>query len=366
MNVSEQIKLHKDDVRTDSYTMSMGELINLYRDGEIHISPEYQRLFRWSPEQQSRLVESMLLDLPIPAFFFAQIDNNHFEVIDGLQRICTILKFFAPLRLGEKSLEGMDEEENKNKVDVALKLTAGPLLTALEGHTCLTLPESLSVAIKRYRIQIIFLKAGVPKRTRYEVFKRVNTYGSVLSNQEIRNCTTRLLGIEFPETLRKISQEECIDKALGLSDFVKARQGQEEMILRLLAFSYFKDKLSHDIRDFLDDFMDFASDGKFDFSIEIQSKIINCFKLIHSSYEDGDAFRFRKKGNPYGQFSTNLFDIVSCGVFHNIENLTTNEFASKLETLLTSDKIKDLTGAGSNTKKKMIGRVDTGIKWFSR
>lgn len=83
----EEIDNKIGEVRTEAIDLSFGEIINLQSTGEITIDPEYQRLFRWSDEQKSRLVESLLLRLPIPPVFFIENPDGTLELIDGLQRI---------------------------------------------------------------------------------------------------------------------------------------------------------------------------------------------------------------------------------------------------------------------------------------
>ncbi|WP_062787533.1 DUF262 domain-containing protein [Novosphingobium capsulatum] len=88
-------------VRTDAYQMSVGEIITMYEDNEITIDPEFQRLFRWEIGQKSKLIESLLLGIPIPSIFVFEKDDGTWELIDGLQRISTILEFMGRLREGD-------------------------------------------------------------------------------------------------------------------------------------------------------------------------------------------------------------------------------------------------------------------------
>jgi len=84
--------------------MSIGEIMNLYKDEELDVHPEFQRFFRWDDEQKTKLVESILLGIPIPPIFVAQRTNGKWDVIDGQQRLSTILQFTQLLRKenGEK------------------------------------------------------------------------------------------------------------------------------------------------------------------------------------------------------------------------------------------------------------------------
>jgi len=84
--------------------MSIGELTNLYRDGELIIRPEFQRFFRWTSIQKSRLVESILLGIPLPSIFVAQTLGGVWEVVDGLQRVSTLLELQGELKDGEGNI----------------------------------------------------------------------------------------------------------------------------------------------------------------------------------------------------------------------------------------------------------------------
>jgi hypothetical protein len=137
--------------------------------------------------------------------------------------------------------------------------------------------------------------------------------------------------------------------------------GAEEALLRLLALTFSEQKLKHQIREYLDDFMEFAAEGKFKLTQDIEQRIEKSFAVLHEAVPDGQAFRLRNQG-----FSTNLFDIVATGVFQNIDTLTVDTLKNKFTELHKSSELKNFIGAGSNTRKKMQGRIDLGKRWFSK
>ena len=92
-----EIDKMRKQIKTDSYPMSIGELANLYRDGDLNINPIYQRLFRWDIAQQSALIESILLGIPVPPIYVYQDGEGRWNLIDGLQRLSTIFKFMGVL-----------------------------------------------------------------------------------------------------------------------------------------------------------------------------------------------------------------------------------------------------------------------------
>ena len=93
MSLQDELKERSSKIFRESYQMSIGELINLYRDGEMDIHPEFQRVFRWSEYQKTKLIESIMLNIPIPSIFVSQNDDGVWDVIDGVQRLSTIFQF---------------------------------------------------------------------------------------------------------------------------------------------------------------------------------------------------------------------------------------------------------------------------------
>ncbi|MGO9572477.1 MAG: DUF262 domain-containing protein [Desulfomonilaceae bacterium] len=364
MRVLDDIAKHRNDILTDTYTVTWREVLGQYKDGDLIIDPEYQRLFRWDIDQQTQYIESILLSIPSPPLFLAQNKNGKFEVIDGLQRVSTLLKFFSVEIFGTQSKArkaDIDPDQTQNDIRIPTKLVAGPIVPSLEDFTAATLPETLIRTIRYARITIILLEKESSLKARYEVFRRLNKLGSPLSDQEIRNCTARLLGKKFPTQLRTLAEKEIIRTALHLSEEAERRMGVEEMLLRLLALNYSEKPLKHQIREYLDEFMSYAAEGKFRLTEDEQERIEKTFILIQEASPNGSAFRF-----PGSAFSTNLFDIIATGVFHNIDDLNPTLVRRKLKALMKDGKLKELTGAGSNTRKKLQGRINLGKQWFGK
>ena len=93
MSLREEIQEKRKEIVVDAYAMSIGEIVNLYNDEELDVHPEFQRFFRWDDNQKTRLIESILLGIPIPPIFVSQKTNGKWDVIDGQQRLSTILQF---------------------------------------------------------------------------------------------------------------------------------------------------------------------------------------------------------------------------------------------------------------------------------
>ncbi len=134
----------KKDVKTDQYPMSIGELVGMYERQELILRPQYQRYFRWTAEQKSKLIESILIGLPLPSFFMAQDEYGNWEVVDGMQRLSTILDFMGELKGGNVMQEGYRRFD---------KLCDNLFyLDAFAGKTWNDLPRRIQLDFKRTKV----------------------------------------------------------------------------------------------------------------------------------------------------------------------------------------------------------------------
>ena len=107
MTLLEEVNLKSKEIHTDGYPMSIGEIASLHKDKKLDIHPEFQRIFRWNLLQKSKLIESILLGIPIPSIFVSQRNDGVWDVVDGLQRLSTIFEFMGILRdESDKLIEG--------------------------------------------------------------------------------------------------------------------------------------------------------------------------------------------------------------------------------------------------------------------
>ena len=154
-------------VKTRTLDLSFNELLDMYKNEELEISPEYQRLFRWSEEKQSRFIESLILEMPIPPIYVIEIEDGIYELIDGLQRLSSYLHFRGALK------KNSDEEQS------FLQLTGCDIVQELNGYSYDTLPKALQIRLKRNFIRVEVIRRGSDQKLRYYMFKRLNTGGQI-------------------------------------------------------------------------------------------------------------------------------------------------------------------------------------------
>ena len=364
------VEAERRHVVTDTYTPTWNELLSNYKSGQVKIDPDYQRGFRWTAEQQTEYIESLLLNIPTPPLFMSELQDGTFELIDGLQRFSTIIRFFAAdvfdseevLKIAASQLNPGDD----NRITDLTTLTDAPILGDLKGLTALTMPGLLVRTVRFARIDAILLKRESSEVARFNVFMRLNRSGSRLSDQEIRNCSARLTNSDFANWLKAVASRDEVRLAMRLPVNLEQEMGVAENVLRLLAFSLSQPSTNR-IDEFLDQFMYEASVGVIPVTAVILKKIEQTFELIYACCPKGEAFRFLKGDRFSGGFSTNLFDIVACGVFKNISALRKkgpNYLRSCIEQMHYCEETEELVGAGSNTRRKMLGRVAFGKMWF--
>ena len=234
MGLAEEIAERRAEIRSDGYPMSIGELINLYRDNELDIHPEFQRFFRWSDEQKSRLIESILLGIPLPSVFVSQREDGVWDVIDGLQRLSTIFQLVGILK----------DEEGQAVPPLVLKKTK--YLPSLDGmkwendDPSTTIGSENQLLVRRSKIDVKIVLRESSESSKYELFQRLNTGGSQLSDQELRNVILIMVNPEAYRWLMDLSKDVNFDTCIALSDRSISEQYNVELALRFLVFRQFE------------------------------------------------------------------------------------------------------------------------------
>jgi hypothetical protein len=283
--------------------MSIGELLNLYRESELDIHPEFQRVFRWGIEQKSRLIESLLLGIPLPSLYVSTNHDGVWEVIDGVQRLSTIFEF-----MGE--LQGPIGDGEQLQPLPALALEATKHLPSLKGVTFEAMDQALRLEFKRTRLDIKVLAREQGASTgKFDLFERLNTYGEPLSPQELRNCILVSLNSQRFKWLKALSQSEGFRSCVLLSDSQIAEKYDMDLALRFLTLRDAVPKDIGDVHEFLRDRMEaIATSTTYDQEAE-EGLFSAVFKFLDQETQ-GNAFRpWNAKTNAFrGGFSLAAFE----------------------------------------------------------
>lgn len=352
-----QILKSRQEYITDGYSMSIGELISLYKDNELDINPDFQRRFRWLPNQRTRLIESILIGVPLPSVFVYQNDKGIWEVVDGVQRISTILEFVGEL---------LDEDGNKIEPSVLLKTK---MLPSLEGMTWQKMPkEPLQNDFRRSKIEIKIIKSNSHPNAKFEVFQRLN-YSSVLSGQEFRNAVLIMLDKSLYTWLKELAESSDYTICLDLTDRWKDEQYHYELVLRLFIFSLYVNKPIYKVDDFINEYFIYNDDDsliqkvqKGDFLLEKESdKFLKTFHLLCKA----KGIEVFKKGGKGTQFLESYFEAIAIGLYFNIDSY--NDSDSDLHLIIS--KINDIENTlpkAANTSTRIPQTVKFGKDYFKK
>jgi hypothetical protein len=336
----------RNSLKTDRLDMSFGELMNMYEDGDLFISPEYQRVFRWSLFQQTRFIESVLLGIPIPPIFVAEDDEGKWEVVDGLQRISTIFAFFG-------LLENLPEKNNT-------ALTQGELVNELEGLTIDQLPIKLKTTIKRSVCRVEIVKWDSTEDIRYELFNRLNTGASPLSDQEIRNCIFRSYPVDLNKVLRDVAEKPEFIELISPSDSKKEQMFLEELVLRYFSFKNLENNFKTTVPQFLSEYMKAVSSNKIPFDLEREKlEFSNLIDFLGANYGK-EVFR------PKGNFALHIFDSLSYALPKSFPQIDGNEeqIKEKVDQLLVDEQYNSI-GTSTFSTGRIRKRMDRALEIFS-
>lgn len=300
-------------VHTQSLDISFNELLDMYTNEELNIQPDYQRLFQWSEGARSRFIESLLLEMPVPPIFVIEEEDGKYILIDGLQRISSYLH----LR-GELEAEHLDPPIHRGN---KLVLTDCDIVKELDGKTFDDLGTALQIRLKRAFVRVEVIRKGSNPHFKYYMFKRLNTGGQLLTDQQIRNCTIRLLDPTFNDFIIKLSNEEvyktCISP-ISETRFLKAFD--QELVLRFFALKNYQDHYKSYLGDFLTEYMEAVSEPDekervpFDYAAE-KHIFLKTFSVLEKTLgEYSFGFGDTRTGKLVRGFSANNFEAFTVGL----------------------------------------------------
>lgn len=367
MALQEEIDKTRQEIKTDNYSMSIGELISLYENEEIDIHPDFQRIFRWSNHQKSTFIESILLGIPIPAILVNQRKDGIWEVIDGVQRLSTIYEFVGLLKP-----ESTDEETS------FVKLQETHYLPSLKGKkwndpndSDNSLTSTQRLLIKRAKITVNIIEKEDDQMIKYELFQRLNTGGASPTPQEVRNCILLMLNKNLYQFMRSLADRESFKNCIALSDRLYEEQYDMELVLRfILLFDRTEDNLQQlggDVSEFLTTRMrEMALKTDINYS-HIEQAFDVTFNLLNEAMGDNSFKRYRGQDDKFlGGFLLSAYEVVALGMGYHYKNpLTTDQIPERIKTVWSDSTYQKWLAAGVNAARRLPHLIPLGRKVFS-
>lgn len=323
-----QIVKEMTPVRYDTREYPVEVLVDKYRNDEF-IIPKYQREFVWSKEKQSKFIESILLDLPVPLLFLAdEPETGKLEIVDGSQRIRTLSAF----------------------INGTLTLTGLQKLDTLNGFKFDDLLISRQRRFNRKTVRSIELTENASWKIRKDIFERINTKPYDLTPMEIRKG---VFEGDFYDFLKECSEHNLFKELCPISEKRLKREEGPEMILRFFAYADNYHNFVHRVDEFLDDYMQDKSENGFD-----ESKMRFDFEKMLGFIERYFPYGF-KKSPTFKSTPRVRFEAISIGTHLALQENPDLVPASSIESWLNSDEFKKHTRSdAANNKYKVIGRIE--------
>jgi hypothetical protein len=332
-------------IQKDRLDMTFGEIISMYERSELNISPDYQRNYRWTNEQKTAYIESIILGIPTPSIFVTEDVNGHWELIDGLQRVSTVISFFGKLR--------------GDNVQNHWMLGRGGILSGLEGFVANELPMKMYFGILRSVCRIEIIRIHSMPDIRYELFKRLNSGGTLMTPQEIRNAIYRGGDAEpFIQMIAQLSQSPDFQSLLGVKNKKRLVLFDQELVLRYFWIAHVtqmaanKDNLQSSLNRFL---QEVGLNPKRFPIVQLEDQFLGHMRWLVQ--HDGYSLLLDKNRI----LSPTHFETVSYCLQRFYHPATTNElrFLEKLRQILVDSDYRDVS-----VRTRSHERVSKRLQWI--
>jgi uncharacterized protein with ParB-like and HNH nuclease domain len=336
-SLQEQLDSNRRNVSFDSYDITVRQVYDMILKNMIDIAPEYQRHFKWDEKRQSQLIESLFLGIPVPSLFMATNKDSTWEVIDGLQRLTTLINFIGTFEETKSIIPKFQE----------LRLQELDKLDTFNNLTYRELPTPIQIMFQTRSLRITVLNDRSDFKVRYDLFERLNTGGIILHAQEIRNCI--FLG-PFNDFLKDCVRNADFQNVIKMTKNAERNRSLEELVLRFFAYYEDTDKFDHSVNEFLNDYMAKKSKNLSN-KPELLDIFSQTFKYINQNAPNGIVRSNRKNVTPIV-----LFEAVAVGIAKAIKGK--NKLLNKKLTAMLDDReLKETTTGATNSRSMLSARL---------
>lgn len=340
--LEDQLAIERRKVDVSAVSFSVREIVRMFEEGELSIAPSYQRKYRWSEAVASTFVESIFLGLPIPPIFVATNADFQWEVVDGLQRVSTLLMFLA---------------ERPEHLDVIgrrtpLELSGLDKLSQLNGTLYGEMPVSLQRYFGRQPLQVISLTDKSDRSVRFDLFGRLNSGAISLTAQEVRAAVYRG---SFNDFVEELSTNPAFSQLLKLQESNKHDGTAAEQVLKFYAYKNSRSGFDGGVTKFLNNYAE-AATKQFDYVEE------------RRLFEKTFAFFAAAVNGPFLRRSTAVTPLVefeACGVGIGEIFASGGTPVEPTGDWLEDTELVSASRGGSNTRSMLSRRIDRARALFS-
>ncbi|MBF0165480.1 MAG: DUF262 domain-containing protein [Magnetococcales bacterium] len=356
-------------VRTDAYQMSVGEIVSMYENKEIIIDPDFQRLFRWNDGQKSKLIESMLLGIPLPSIFVFERENGQWELIDGLQRISTILEFMGRLRRTDGTLNPASVLEATTYLpslhNVVWERWDNIDISVNEQNP---LEKSQQLAIRRGRLGVEILKRPSDTKTKYDLFQRLNAGGTQANAQELRNCIIIMINRDFFNIIKLAAEDKIFKEIISVSDDQFEKQRHMEWATRFLVHAKIPYNGRLDVEQYIDEgIKQLAKEGD---TNNAKIMIDKTFDLLNRAVGTNALRRLQGESHT-GRVGLVGLEVIAVGIAKNLARIEdlgpqkAQEFVKqKIIDFWDQREVESFAAPGLRGTLRLQRTVPFGEKWF--
>lgn len=323
---------------------TLAVLFHQWQEGEI-VVPDYQRGYVWSIEQASKLIESFLIGLPIPQIFLYVDDDNKLIVIDGQQRITSIAYFFGGFFGAEQG--------GARRV---FRLTGLSKKSPYYHKSFDELDASTQRKLKGSPLRAINIKQLRPEGENssvYEIFERLNTGGTPLKSQEIRNAVFRG---EFNRLLKDLNRNEYWRVLLGNKGADKHMR-DVELLLRIFSLTYFRDSYDGKMKPFLNAVMS----RNRDVTTGVVEKFVNDFPIVTNNIVD------KLPANPFrrgGPINSAMLEAIFCACLTHVDKTVGMPLTNGYQELRDDHEFNEAISQSTNSADRVKKRFDQAVKYL--
>jgi len=359
-----EIEIAKRTVTTDTVAITIGEVANMYTSNELNILPEFQRLFRWSDDRKSNFIESILIGIPIPpAFAYENVDGT-WELIDGLQRISTLLEFMGVLR---------DPDTNAFRSSKLISTKYLPSLAGVvwkandPGETALETP--LQLFFRRSRIDFQILKHPSDPKTKFDLFQRLNRGGAYANPQEVRTCSMVLADAASTRRMREFVAQKAFVEVFRITAEQQQVQRDLDYLVRLVVHSVRDLPNRTDVEEFLDkSILAILAEGNAAETIASAEWAVNL--LYRASGADALIPPEERAAGIAARFSLRALEGIAVGITRNragIEALDDPELfvRDRIAQFWQQKEVADLSASGLRGTVRIQRSIPFGAAWFA-